>query len=57
MATTNLGLEQPVYLSDGETAVIAVNSNFTKIDALIADVVCYEGNIVTHNNELVISVL
>ena len=57
MATSNLGLEQPVYLSDGETAVAAMNSNMTKVDALISSVVWYEGEILMYENELVVSVL
>ena len=34
MATPVLGLTQPEYLSDGETAVGAVNTNFTIIDGI-----------------------
>ena len=34
MATTNLGMEQPAYLSDGATAVAAINTNLGIIDAL-----------------------
>ena len=34
METTNLGLEQPTYLSDGETAVNSINTNLGIIDAL-----------------------
>ncbi len=57
MATNNLGLEQPIYLSDGETAVNAMNANMTKIDVLISAILWYEGEILMHDDELVISVL
>ncbi len=57
MATNNLGLEQPAYLSDGATAVAAVNTNFAVIDALIGNILCYEGDVLTYENEILISVL
>ena len=57
MATNNLGLEQPEYLSDGETGINAYKANFGKIDALIGNILCYEGEILTYENELLISVL
>ena len=34
MATPVLGLTQPEYLSDGETAVEAINTNLTIIDGV-----------------------
>jgi len=36
MATNNFGLEQPAYLSDGETAVNSINANMTKLDSIYA---------------------
>lgn len=57
MATTNLGLEQPAYLSDGEVAVGAMNTNMTKIDSLVPNILCYEGELLMYENELVISYL
>ena len=56
MATNNLGLEQPLYLSDGETAVGQVNGNFTILDGIFGYVVVGpDGWIVTHNGEVVYS--
>jgi len=52
--TTKLKLGQPAYLSNGKTAVIQVNANFAIIDALISNILCYEGNVLTHNNEVLI---
>lgn len=57
MATTNLGLEQPEYLSDGETGINAYAANFGKIDALINTILIYDGDIVTYNNVIVITAL
>ncbi len=57
MATTNLGLEQPEYLSDGEIGINAYKDNFAKIDALIQNIVVNDGDIVTYNSEIVITVL
>ncbi len=57
MATTNLGLEQPEYLSDGETGINAYKDNYAKIDALIGDILCYDGDILTYEDEILISVL
>lgn len=55
--TNNLRLIQPVYLSDGETAVASMNTNMSTIDALIGNIVVVDGEIVTYNGELVISIL
>lgn len=55
--TNNLGLAQPVYDSDGEIAVAAMNSNMTKIDELISKMVWYESELLMYENELVISYL
>ena len=57
MATPNMGLEQPAYLSDGQTAVNALNANMTLIDNLITKVVCYENAIVCYENNLVVQYL
>lgn len=57
MSTNNLRLEQPAYLSDGETAVASMNTNMSTIDALIGNIVVFEGEIVTFEGELVISIL
>lgn len=53
--TTNLGLTKPAYLSDGQTAVSAVNTNFDTIDALIGNILVYDGEILTYGNELLIT--
>jgi hypothetical protein len=57
MATTNLGLEQPAYLSDGQTAVNAINTNMTLIDNLVTKVICYDNVVVCYENNLVVQYL
>lgn len=57
MATNNLGLEQPEYLSDGEMAVGFINTNMSKVDALVGNILCHEGEMLTYEDELLISVL
>lgn len=52
MVTINLGLEQPAYLSDGETAVDNVNSNFSALDVLIDNLYVHDGDLVTSNGSL-----
>lgn len=52
MVTVNLGLEQPEYLSDGETAVDSVNDNFSTIDVIIDNLFVHDGDLVTSNGSL-----
>ena len=56
MATNNLGLEQPAYLSDGEIAVGQVNLNFAVIDALIDTIITHDGDIVTSDGNVVVTI-
>jgi len=57
MATNNLGLEQPEYLSDGETGINAYKANFGKIDALIDTIITHDGGIVTSAGNIVVTIL
>jgi len=49
MATNILGLEQPEYLSDGETGINAYKTNFAKIDNIYTYCIVdrISGNIIT----------
>lgn len=60
--TSRLNLGQPTYLHEdagggAETAVDAVNANFTIIDNLIVNIVVHDGDIVTFDGEMVITIL
>ena len=55
--TNNLDLTKPEYLSDGEAAVASMNENMDRIDALIGNIVTYEGEMLVYKGEMVISIL
>ena len=57
MATANLGLEQPAYLSSGQTAVASVNTNFTLMDNLVTNIICYDNAVVCYENNIVVTYL